>query len=92
LWLHIGEHNPEAADRYIWRIQETCETVAQFPDRGTSRPDLGEHCHKLVTGDYVVFYDHPEENIIILWVFHDKEAIDPSELIKLTLYKSTERA
>ncbi len=84
LWLHIGAHNPEAADRYIWRIQKACEDVAQFPDRGTPRPDLGESCRKLVVGDYVVFYDHLDDEITVLRVFHGKEDIDPAELIKLT--------
>ncbi len=84
LWLHIAEHSPDAADRYIRRIQQAFEGIPQFPDRGTPRPDLGEHCRKLVVGDYVVFYDHLDDSIIVLRVFHSKEDIDPSELISLT--------
>lgn len=84
LWLHIAEHSPNAADRYIWRIQEACEGVLQFPRKGTKRTDLGENCRKLVVGNYVVFYDDLPDEIIILRVFHTKEDIDPLELIKLT--------
>ncbi len=55
LWLHIAEHNPNAADRYIRRIQQACEGISQFPDKGTPRPDLGINCCKLVIGDYLIF-------------------------------------
>lgn len=83
LWLHIAEHSPKAADKYIWRIQEACEDIAQFPNKGMPRLDLGEHCRKLVVGDYVVFYDHLPDGIFILRIFHGKEDIDPSDLVKL---------
>ena len=77
LWLHLAEYNPETADRYIRRIQIALERIADFPDNTTPRPDLGEYAYKLVVDDYVVFYDHLPDSVIVLRVFHHKEVVEP---------------
>ncbi len=50
LWLHIAEHDPNAADRYIHRIKIACDDVAMFPNRGRKQPELGKFARKLIVG------------------------------------------
>lgn len=79
LWLHIADHNPEAADRYIRQIEKTCEELADFPARGRARSDLGDGVRRLVIGNYIAFYEIVTDAIVVLRVFHGREDSEPWE-------------
>lgn len=37
-WLYIAEDQPINADRYLDKLQETAQKLAEFPDLGRDRP------------------------------------------------------
>jgi toxin ParE1/3/4 len=40
IWWYIAQDNPDAADRFLDKIEERCQTLAQFPNIGLSRDEL----------------------------------------------------
>ena len=40
IWWYIVQDNPNAADRFLDRIEERCTALAEFPLMGTSRDEL----------------------------------------------------
>ena len=43
IWLYIAEDNPDAADRFIDRIYDTChKTLVPSPESGRARPELAD--------------------------------------------------
>ena len=53
----IARDKPEAAVRWVHKIREACEFLAQNPEAGARRPEFksGEFRNHLV-GNYVIFY------------------------------------
>jgi plasmid stabilization system protein ParE len=41
IYEFIAQDNPEAALRFTARIRDQCNALAEFPERGTLREDLG---------------------------------------------------
>lgn len=37
IWWYLAQDNPDAADRFLDKIEERCRTLAQFPNLGVSR-------------------------------------------------------
>ena len=42
IWSYIAQDNPEAADRWIAKLLDACETLAHNPRMGHAREDLTE--------------------------------------------------
>ena len=40
LWWYIAQDNPDAADRFLDKIEERCQALARFPYMGQSREEL----------------------------------------------------
>jgi toxin ParE1/3/4 len=76
LWHHIGQHDAEAADRYVHRIIDAHNSLAQFPYRGAPSRTLGDDIRRRVVGDYVTFYNITPAEVRILRVFHQREDAD----------------
>ena len=76
LWHYIGQHDIGAADRYVHRVIDAHNSLAQFPYRGAPSQTLGDDIRRLVVGDYVTFYDITPTMIRILRVFHHREDLD----------------
>ncbi|MGF1480287.1 MAG: type II toxin-antitoxin system RelE/ParE family toxin [Cyanophyceae cyanobacterium] len=70
----IAASNEEAAARVALRIRESIGTLALFPAKGRPVENI-EGVRELVAGNYVVRYLHrePEEQIVILRIWHGKE-------------------
>ena len=56
IWLYIAQDNPTAADRFVDRIQQTCQKLAQAPRIGRSREDLASGLRSLPLDKYIIFY------------------------------------
>lgn len=68
-WLFIAQDNPEAADRFIDRIYDTChKTLSRLPESGRARPELAESLRSFPVGNYVVFYRPVEKGIEVVRV------------------------
>ena len=78
IWTHMADSNPRAADRLLENIGRTCETLAEFPRMGRSRPELAPELRSIPVGDYVIFYrpvDDTVEIVRILYGARDIESI-----------------
>lgn len=42
IWLYIAEDQPINADRYLDKLLEKAQKLAEFPDLGRDRPELTE--------------------------------------------------
>ena len=40
IWWYIAQDNPDNADRFLDKIEERCQALAQFPHMGISREEL----------------------------------------------------
>ena len=82
IWRYIGveQCNVVAADRLIRRVVERCGDLADNPDKGANRPDLGEGVQMLVVGNYLVFYLHEDGQVSVLRVLHGPRNIEKADV------------
>ena len=52
IWWYIAQYNPDAADRFLEKIEERCSTLANFPQTGRSRDELHPGLRSLPVGNY----------------------------------------
>ncbi len=76
IWWHIAQDNPDNADRFLDRILEKCETLADFPGMDTKRDELMDALRSLPVGNYLVFYLPLEDGAEIVRVLHRSRDID----------------
>jgi toxin ParE1/3/4 len=71
IYDYIGRtrRSPQAADRTIDRIHQSCQVYASQPGMGEARPDLGENVRIFVVGSHVVIYRPLDDGIRVLRVF-----------------------
>ncbi len=67
---YIGRDSPAAAGHFIQMIEERCDTLAENPSLGRSRPELGRNIRSFPAGNYVVFYRPTEEGVDVVRVIH----------------------
>jgi toxin ParE1/3/4 len=57
LWLYVASHHSDArADAIYDRIAERCARLAEHPELGPSRPDIGPEARALVVERWLVLY------------------------------------
>jgi toxin ParE1/3/4 len=52
IWWYIAQDNPDAADRFLEKIEERCSTLANFLQTGRSRDELHPGLRSLPVGNY----------------------------------------
>jgi len=52
----IANDKPVAARQWVAKIREKCRIVAQHPDVGDQRPELGQEIRSTYVGSYVIFF------------------------------------
>ena len=67
---HIGRDSPSAAGHFIQMVEERCDTLAENPSMGRSRPEYGRDIRSFPVGNYVVFYRPTEEGVDVVRVVH----------------------
>lgn len=70
IWEWIAADNIRAADRLGARIAETTDRLADFPESGTPRSELGPGLRSLVVGHYLVLYRVGPDSVDIVRVVH----------------------
>ena len=76
LWWYIAQDNPDAADRFLDKIEERCQSLAQFPLMGIGRDDLLPSLRSLPIGKYLIFYLPVEDGIQVVRVLPAMMDID----------------
>ena len=55
-WEYIAVDSPDRADAFLNRLDELFETLASFPEMGTSREEFGPGLRSFPVGNHLVFY------------------------------------
>jgi toxin ParE1/3/4 len=76
IWWYIAQDNPDAADRLLDKIEESCRTLSQFPNMGLSREELHPGLRSLPVGKYIIFYIPIEGGIEVVRVLSGMMDID----------------
>jgi toxin ParE1/3/4 len=70
IWLYIAQDNLAAGDALIDSIDDKCRVLAEHPQMGRRRTELGSDLHSFAEGRYVVFYRVRSDGIEIVRVLH----------------------
>ena len=70
IWAHIAAENEPAAERVITQIQNKAALLAEQPEAGSARPDLGPGLRSFPAGSYLLVYRPSENGIHVARVIH----------------------
>ncbi len=56
IWAFIARDSIEAADQFLERIYDTCQSLARSPGMGRDRSDLVRAVRSFPVGTYLIFY------------------------------------
>jgi toxin ParE1/3/4 len=76
IWWYIAQDNPDNADRFLDKIEERCQELAQFPHMGISREELMLTLRSLPLGNYLIFYLPIEDGIEVVRVLPAMRDVD----------------
>ena len=65
---HIAKDNPRRALTFITELHNQCAKIATLPKAFRLRPELGENLRSCAYGNYVIFFQNNEHEIIIVRV------------------------
>lgn len=68
--LYICKRNPVAADRFLTRLDQTCELLAAHPSIGRLRPEFGEGLRSVPISNYLIFYQPDAAGIRVIRVLY----------------------
>lgn len=84
IWSYIARDNPDAADRWIEKLLEACETLARNPHIGHTRADITDKRVLFWPVDaYLVIYQVQSDHIDVLAITQGSRDI-PSYLRRRT--------
>jgi toxin ParE1/3/4 len=68
IWLHIAEDQPVNADRFLERLQEKAQKLAEFTDLGVDRLDLAPDIKSFPVDRYILYYRPNDDGIELVRV------------------------
>jgi len=80
IWLFIASDNIGAADRLLDRIGDVFRMLAENPQAGRQRPELGMNIRSFAVGNCVAFYEAFPNGVEIVRVLHGARDIAPGDL------------
>lgn len=75
IWLHIAADDPVAATRTVERLAAGVARLADFPESGRARPEIGVGARSVGVGRYLVLYRINEDCVDIVRVVHGAREI-----------------
>ena len=76
IWWYLAQDDPDAANRFLDKIEERCRALAQFPNMGVSRDELHPGLRSLPVGKYLIFYTLIPDGIEVVRLLHGMMDID----------------
>lgn len=70
IWLHIAKDQPVNADRFLERLEEKAQTLAEFKELGVDRLELAPEIKSFPVERYVLFYRPNDHGIELVRVLH----------------------
>jgi len=78
IWSYIAQDNPDAADRWIDKLLDACDTLARSPRLGHSREDLADRLMLFWPVEtYLIVYTIKSDHIEILAVTQGSRDVPP---------------
>lgn len=74
--LYIAADSPDAAYRFLDRMEARLTMLAREPELGELRPELAPELRSFVVGNYVVFYKPETDGIVVARVVHSARDVD----------------
>lgn len=75
IWLHIAADDPAAATRLVERLAAGVARLAEFPESGRARPEIGAGARSVPIGSYLVLYRLNGDCVDIVRVIHGAREI-----------------
>ena len=75
IWLRIATDDPAAATRLVERLATGIARLADFPESGPARPEIGSGARSVTLGNYLVLYRVERDSVDIVRVVHGGRAI-----------------
>ncbi len=75
IWLHIAADDPAAATRLVDRLAAGIARLADFPESGPARPEIGAGARSVTLGNYLVLYRVGRDSVDIVRVVHGARGI-----------------
>lgn len=70
IWSYIAEDSPNAADKLLDAIDETCTLLGENPKLGQARPDISAAMRYFPVKNYLILYQEQASSIEIVRVLH----------------------
>jgi toxin ParE1/3/4 len=70
IWLYIAHDSMDAADRFLDRIDQTIQMLAENPGIGECQDELRQGLRRHVLGNYLVFYEPMRDGVRVIRVLH----------------------
>lgn len=80
IWLYVARDDPVAATRLVERLVSSVARLADYPESGTARPEIGAGAMSVTVGSYLVLYRVGPESVDIVRVVH--AAIEAVEFLQ----------
>ena len=75
IWLHIAADDPAAATRVVERLAAGVARLAEFPESGRARPEIGPSARSVPVGRYLMLYRVSGDCVHIVRVIHGAREI-----------------
>jgi toxin ParE1/3/4 len=76
IWLYIAEDQPVNADRFLERLQEIAQKLAEFTDLGVDRLELAPGIKSFPVDRYVLYYRPNDHGIELVRVLHGSRDVN----------------
>ena len=79
IWSYIAEDSLDSADAVLDEIDQCCRRLAEFPEMGRVRDELGAAVRSFPVRSYIIYYRPSSKRAGVLRVLHgarDIRAID----------------
>jgi toxin ParE1/3/4 len=80
IWVRIALDNPSAADIVAERVDEAIRRLADYPELGPERPNLGKGIRLLPVDNILIIYRLTDAGVEILRILHAARDITPDLL------------
>ena len=80
IWGRIAAANINAAEELLDRFAAVFEMLAQNPQAGRARPDLGPNLRSFAVENFIIFYVPQSDGIAIVRVMHGRQDVGPADM------------
>ena len=80
-WNFIADDSPEAAEKFVRRLEEQIETLETFPERCPLIPEnemLGTRYRHMLYGNYRTVFRIARKTVYVIRVIHGARLLDSS--------------